>query len=167
MDDVMRIIEAVLFSTDRPMRVGEIAGIAGIRAEDVSRAMKKLIKEYESRNGAIEIVRIGNKYVMQLKDEYVNYGYAVGKKEISDELLKTLAIIAYYQPIAKSKLREMLGYKVYAHVEELKKRGFVYGKKSNRTEILRTTKKFNEYFGISDPKDIKKFFERAGGENGE
>ncbi len=165
MDHIMRIIEAVLFSTDRPMRVGEIAKIAGVSSEEISRGMKKLREEYDSRDGAIEIARIGNKYVMQLKDEYVTYGYSVGKKEMSDELLKTLAIIAYYQPITQRKLREMLGAKIYQHVDELKKRGFVYGKKSGRTEILRTTKRFNEYFGIdaSKPEEIKKFFENSGG----
>ena len=166
MDEVMRRIEAVLFSTDKPMRVGEIAKIIGMKSEEVSKGMKKLRDEYEKRGGAIEIVRIGNKYVMQLRDEYVEYGYRVGKKEMSDELLKTLAVIAYYQPITQRKLREMLGTKVYKHVEELKRRGFVYGKKSGRTEVLRTTKRFYEYFGIdvSKPDEIRKFFEKAGGD---
>ena len=169
MDEAMKVTEAVLFSTDKPMRVGEIAKLSGLKSEEISKAMKKLIKEYEKRDGAIEIVRIGNKYVMQLKDEYVQYGYKVGKKEMSQDLLKTLAVIAYYQPIAKRKLREMLGTKVYPHVDELKKRGFVYGKKSGKTEILRTTKKFNEYFGIdaSKPEEVKKFFEKSGGEKDE
>ncbi len=161
----MRRVEAVLFSVDKPMRVGEIAKIIGLNVEDVSKAMKKLRNEYEKRAGAIEIVRLGNKYVMQLRDEYVEYGYKVGKKEMSDELLKTLAVIAYYQPITKKKLRDMLGTKVYTQVEELKKRGMIYSKKSGRTEILRTTKRFNEYFGIdaSKPEELKKFFENSGG----
>ncbi len=166
MDHVMKVIEAVLFSTDQPMRVGEIARIAGLKSEEVSKAMRRLREDYEKRDGAIEIARIGNKYVMQLRDEYVNYGYSVGKKEMPDDLLRTLAIIAYYQPITKRKLREMLGTKVYPQVDELKKRNFIYGKKSGRTEILRTTKRFNEYFGIdaSKPEEIKKFFERSGGD---
>ncbi len=171
MDENMRIVEAVLFSSDRPLRVGEIAKVAGLTSQDVSKAMRKLREEYEKRNGAIEIARIGNKYVMQLRQDYVNYGYAMGKKEMSDDVLKTLAIIAYYQPIAQSRLREIVGSKVYAHIEELKKRGFVYGKKSGRTEVLRTTKRFNEYFGIdaSKPEEVKKFFEKSqkGGEKDE
>ncbi len=170
MDENMRIVEAVLFSSDRPLRVGEIAEVAGLNVDDVRKSMKKLRKEYEERDGAIEILRIGNKYVMQLKDEYTKYGYRLGKREMSDDVLKTLAVIAYYQPITQRKLREMLGTKVYGHVEELKKRGFVYGKTSGRTVVLRTTKKFNEYFGInaSKPEDIKKFFkEKMGGDGNE
>ncbi len=169
MDEAMRRVEAVLFSTDKPMRVGEIAKIVDMRVEEVSKAMRKLREDYEKRGGAIEIVRIGNKYVMQLRDEYVEYGYRVGKKEMSDDVLKTLAVIAYYQPISQRKLREMLGTKVYKHIEELKGRGFIYGKKSGRTEILRTTKRFNEYFGIdaSKPEEVKKFFEKSGGDGDE
>ncbi len=169
MDEVMRIVEAVLFSSDKPLRVGEIASIGNLNVGDVSKAMKKLRKEYEERDGAIEILRVGNKYVMQLKPQYVQYGYALGKKEMSDDVLKTLAIIAYYQPITQSRLREIVGSKAYAHVDELKSRGFIYGKKSGRTEVLRTTKKFSEYFGIdaSKPDEIKKFFEKAGGDGNE
>ena len=165
----MKIVEAALFSSDKPLRVGEIAKIGNLKSEDVSKAMRKLRKEYEERDGAIEIARIGNKYVMQLKDEYVEYGYAMGKKELRDDVLKTLGIIAYYQPITQSKLREVIGTKVYEHIDELKRRGFVYGKKTGRTIVLRTTKKFNEYFGIdvSKPEDIKKFFENAGGDKNE
>jgi len=170
MDEKMRIVEAILFSSEKPLRVGEIAKIAGMESSEVSKAMKKLRKEYEDREGAIEIARIGNKYVMQLKNEYVEYGYAMGKKELRDDVLKTLAIIAYYQPITQSKLRDIIGSKVYAHIDELKKRGFVYGKRAGKTIVLRTTKKFNEYFGIdaSKPQDIKKFFEeKMGGEKDE
>jgi len=165
----MRMVEAVLFSVDKPMRVGEIAKIIELNVEEVSKAMKRLRREYEKRAGAIEIVRLGNKYVMQLRDDYVEYGYKVGKKEMSDDLLKTLAVIAYYQPITKKKLRDMLGTKVYPQVEELKKRSMIYSKKSGRTEILRTTKRFNEYFGIdaSKPDELKKFFENTGGERDE
>ncbi len=165
----MKIVEAVLFSSEKPLRVGEIAKVGNLKSEDVSKAMRKLRKEYQERDGAIEIARIGNKYVMQLKEEYVEYGYAMGKKELRDDVLKTLAIIAYYQPITQSKLRAIIGTKVYAHIDELKKRGFVYGKKAGRTIVLRTTKKFNEYFGIdaSRPEDIKKFFEKAGGDKNE
>ena len=166
----MRIVEAILFSSDKPLRVGEIAELSNLQVEEVRKAMKKLRKEYEERNGAVEILRMGNKYVMQLKDEYAEYGYKLGKKELSDDVLKTLAVIAYYQPISQRKLREMFGTKIYQHVEELKKRGFIYGKSSGRTVVLRTTKKFNEYFGInaSKPEEIKKFFnEKMGGEKSE
>ncbi|AGB05266.1 segregation and condensation protein B [Aciduliprofundum sp. MAR08-339] len=161
----MKIVEAILFSSDRPLRVGEIAKVTSLSSVEISKAMKKLRKEYEDRDGAIEIARIGNKYVMQLRSEYVEYGYAMGKKEMRDDVLKTLAIIAYYQPITQSKLREIIGTKVYAHIDELKKRGFVYGKRTGRTIVLRTTKRFNEYFGIdaSKPQDIKKFFEEKMG----
>ncbi len=170
MDETMKIVEAILFSSDRPLRVGEIAKVTSLSSVEISKAMKKLRKEYEERDGAIEIARIGNKYVMQLRSEYVEYGYAMGKKEMRDDVLKTLAIIAYYQPITQSKLREIIGTKVYAHIDELKKRGFVYGKRTGRTIVLRTTKRFNEYFGIdaSKPQDIKKFFEeKMGGESNE
>ena len=170
MDELMRKVEAVLFSSENPLRVGEIAAILEEETKAVSKAMRKLREEYEKREGAIEIARIGNRYVMQLREEYVEYGYRMGKREMSDDVLKTLAIIAYYQPITQSRLREIRGSRVYEQVEELKNRGFIYAKKSGRTVVLRTTKRFNDYFSIdaSKPEDVKRFLEeKMGGEKNE
>ncbi len=152
-------VEAVLFSSDEPLRVGEIADIIGEEVSSVSKAVKELLKEYAEREGAIEIKRIGNKYVMQLKSEYLDYAYKLGKKELEDDVLKTLAIIAYYQPVKQSELRDMLGPKVYEHVDVLKKRNFIYTRRVGKTVEIRTTKHFAEYFGIDakNPEEIKKY----------
>ena len=96
---------------------------------------------------------------MQLKSEYLDYAYKLGKKELEDDVLKTLAIIAYYQPVKQSELRDMLGPKVYEHVDVLKKRNFIYTRRVGKTVEIRTTKHFAEYFGIDakNPEEIKKY----------
>ena len=53
----------------------------------------------------------------------------------------------------------MIGQKIYDHVDELVAMKLVYSKKHGTTELLTTTKKFPEYFGIDStkPDRIKHF----------
>jgi segregation and condensation protein B len=79
--------------------------------------------------------------------------------EIPIKLVKTLALIAYHQPILQSDLKEMVGDKVYDHIRELHERGLVKKRVHERSHMLLTSERFPEYFGIpsSDREAIKHF----------
>ena len=81
--------------------------------------MDELKKEYA--NSAIEIAEVGGKYVMQLRTEYADYARKFAPMELSRGMLKTLALIAYHQPIKQSELKNMIGSQVYERVKEQKK----------------------------------------------
>ena len=70
-------------------------------------------------------------------------------KEIEAPLIRTLAIIAYKQPIKQSDLVEIRGNKSYDHVKELEKRGLISAVRHSRTKLLTTTRGFADYFGIN------------------
>ena len=164
MQSIKSSIEAILFSSDEPIKASEMADILGVEVDEVSKAIKSLRNSYE-KSGAIGIFKIGQRYVMQLKEEYNEYAYAVTKRELNDEILKTLALIAYYQPIKQSDLRDIAGSKVYENVDILKQKKLVSSKVSGKTLELKTTKQFNLYFGINatKPEDIKKVIEEKMG----
>jgi segregation and condensation protein B len=154
-----RVVEAALFSAGRPLRVSEIEQVTGIGKDAVRRALKKLVTDYKGRDCAIEVSKVGVKYVMQLKDEFTQPAEMLGKTEIPKQYLKTASLIAYHQPIKQSDLVEMIGGKGYEHVRELHKLGVVSTKRYGATKILTTTTKFIESFGIDAkrPEDIKKY----------
>jgi segregation and condensation protein B len=83
----------------------------------------------------------------------------VSKPEIKDDILKTLSLIAFHQPIKQSNLRRMAGQKIYDHVDELVSMKIVHSKKHGATELLTTTRLFPEYFGIDStkPDEIKDY----------
>ena len=153
--EAKRIIEAILFAASRPVAIEEIVKV-GVRKRDVAKAMDELKKEYA--NSAIEIAEVGGKYVMQLRTEYADYARKFAPMELSRGMLKTLALIAYHQPIKQSELKNMIGSQVYEHVRELKSRGFVKTRKEGRTKIVETTSYFHEYFGFdkSNREKLKK-----------
>jgi len=156
-----RVVEAALFSAGRPLRVSEIAQVTDISADIVRKAVKTLMIEYGSRETAMEIAKVGPKYVMQLRDEYAQPAELLAKTEVPKQYLKTAALIAYHQPIKQSDLVELIGSKGYEHVRELLKLGVIRGKRYGATKILTTTTKFVESFGIdaTRPEELKQWLE--------
>lgn len=153
---VERIIEAILFAASRPLALDEIAEAMKMDRKEVKKAIEKLKKFYE--DSAIEIAEVNEKYVMEVKAEYVEYAKKFAPVELKKSLIKTLSLIAYHQPIKQSDLKKMIGSNVYEYVRELKKKGFINTKKEGRTKIITTTQYFYDYFGIDkkDKEAIKK-----------
>lgn len=153
------IVEAALFSAGRPLSIKEVQDSTGLQKWEIIDALAVLMDFYEKSDGAIEIGKAGEKYAMQVKAQYARYATKLAKMEIPQKLLKTLALIAYHQPIKQSELVRIIGPKVYEHVPELCETGLISARQEGQTKILCTTSLFPEYFGIdsTDPDEIKKY----------
>ena len=68
--DPKGIIEAALFSAGKPLSVGDISTATGLDEADVRKGMRKLLKAFRVRETAIEIVKSGSRYSMQVKEAY-------------------------------------------------------------------------------------------------
>ena len=153
-------VESVLFSANKPISVKEIKEITGLSSQKISSTLTQLRKEYaDERKTAMDIIKIGSKYVMQLKSNYHDRSMMIAEPAIDDEMLKTLSLIAFHQPIKQSNLRRMAGEKIYEHVDFLSDLQLIHTKKYRSTEIITLTKHFPEYFGIeaTTPEEIKSF----------
>lgn len=157
--DSRLVVEGMLFSADKPLRIADIEGATDLERGAVRSAIKKLASDYRRRNTALEVVKVGSKWTMQVRSEYTPAVRSVAAPEVDPRLLRTLALIAYHQPILQSDLQDMLGPKVYEHVRELKALGLISATPKGATKELTTTQKFPEYFGIDSARkeDIKKF----------
>ena len=157
-----RLIESVLFSASKPVSINEIKEATDLPPKKIKDALETLIENYnvERKNDtSMEVVKAGNKYAMQVKKKYVDQSVMIAKPDIHSNLLKTLALIAFHQPVKQSNLRRMAGPKIYDHVDELTSMKLIYSKKHGSTEMLTTTKLFPEYFGIdtTKPEEIRDF----------
>jgi len=161
----VELVEAVLFSAGKPLRVKEIEEATGLEEKAIRSALRKLTRSYKSRNTALDVVKTGPKYSMQLKEEYAIETEEVAQKELDREVMKTAALIAYYQPMQKKELLEVVGEKARQHVDELLAQKLIYQNRTNRGYILETSPKFPEFFGLgtTDKIEMKKMLpERAG-----
>jgi segregation and condensation protein B len=142
------LIEASLFSAGRPLSIAELADGLGLATEEVQKNIRKLRKSYSKRDSALEIIKAGSKYGIQVRPELAEHVMLFAHMEIPMKVLKTAALIAYHQPIKQSDLQDMFGSKVYDHVKELHELGLIRKREEGRTTIITTTKQFSEYFGI-------------------
>ncbi len=158
-------VEAILFTSGKPLRVKEMVELTGLEERIVRKALRKLSRSYNSRNTALEIAKIGPKYCLQLKEEFAAETRDFAKTELSHEVLKTAAIIAYYQPMYRHDLVEKVGEAARGHVDELLSKKLIYQNRTNRGFRLETSPKFFEFFGLEMTKkeELKQFLaEKAG-----
>ncbi|HEV8361481.1 MAG TPA: SMC-Scp complex subunit ScpB [Candidatus Thermoplasmatota archaeon] len=156
---VVRIVEAALFSAGKPLLVDELADSTKLTKEQVRDACKALEKEYEASPNALEVAKAGDKWAMQLKAQWAPHAAKLAPMEVPAKTLKTLALIAFHQPILQSELKRMVGERVYDHMHELHERGLVVAREHGQTKIVTTSDRFPEYFGIpeTEPDRIRTF----------
>ena len=102
--NVKGAVEAALYSSSETLRISDIAAKTGFPVEEVRTAILDLRREYEERDSAIQIAKIGTEYRMMLRPEYTEVTGTFAKAELSGGALRTLTAIAYYQPVLQSKL---------------------------------------------------------------
>jgi len=162
MKEIMAV-EAALFSAGRALDPTEAAEATGLSRNKALGALDALVELYKSREGALEVIKLGTKYALQLKSEAVEYGRRLAPQEIPSYLLRTLALIAHEQPMLQTELKYKLGDKVYEHVSELLELGMIQRERKGRSFELSVTSAFLEYFGIKaqTQAEMKAYLEQA------
>ncbi|BAD86151.1 predicted transcription regulator, YpuH-like family [Thermococcus kodakarensis KOD1] len=160
------LVEAALFVAGRPLSLKELSKALGIKSlEYLEKLIELIAAEYAERKSAIEVVRVlEDKYVMQVKQEYSQRViHLMPKPDLRTGELKTLALIAYLQPVEQSKIIKLRGSQAYEHIKRLVEMGLVYAEPYERTKLLGTTKKFAELYGFpeNDPVLIKEAFKKV------
>jgi segregation and condensation protein B len=151
-------IEAALFVAGCALDIDVLRKLVNKSKKEVLPLIQGLLGEYTSRDSGIELLDLGERYVMQVKPSYTDLVRSVAPKELSAPMLRTLSMIAYHQPLVQSALVDMRGNSAYDHIRELKERGLVEAVPHGRTKILQTTSVFADYFGLesNSPDLVKK-----------
>jgi segregation and condensation protein B len=157
-----RIVESLLFSAGKPLSLEEIQETTGLSPKHITDAIDHLMQSYNIDRKAetsLEIAKAGNKFIMQVKKTFTDKSMMVAKPEMRTDLLKTLALIAFHQPVKQSNLRHMIGERIYGDVDQLMNMHLVHSEPHGATEVLTTTRLFPEYFGIDStkPEEIREF----------
>jgi segregation and condensation protein B len=148
-------IEAVLFLTDKPLAAAAIAQLVNVDVQAVRQSILELIHDYEERNSALEIADDGG-YMMQVKDEYATFANDLAPIDLPVSVVRTLSAIAIKQPVLQSEIVRIRGAGAYDHVKELLEKELITKKEEGRSPLLGTTKKFQEYFRLSqDAKTLR------------
>ena len=164
----LALVEAALYVAGRPLNLKELCSVLKTRSKNKARRLAKtLTREYTGRNTALEVLELKDeRYVLQLKAEFTPRVRRLVKRPLlSTGPLKTLAYIAYRQPVSQKRIVDVRGHHVYGHIKLLREMGLVAGERRGRSTVLRTTEYFADYFGLSHDlsamkRQLKKVFQR-------
>jgi segregation and condensation protein B len=156
--EIVARVEAALYSSGRPLSIEELVKATGLNSrEKIKKILLGLTKKINEVFYALELKELedGN-YVLQLKSEYGSLIRKFAKQPIlQSSALKTLSYVVYEQPITSKRLVHIRGTQAYSHVKYLEQLGFIEHESVGRLKVYKTTKKFQDYFGISDLNIIK------------
>ncbi|MCK5625541.1 SMC-Scp complex subunit ScpB [Candidatus Bathyarchaeota archaeon] len=158
--DELAKLEAALYVAGRPLNLKTLGSIIGTRSKKKVRVLVDiLLTSYQKRDGALELSELkGERFVLQLKPQYVSHVKRLAMRPLlSKGPLKTLAYIAYRQPILKTKVISVRGSHAYNHLKELKTLNLITTETFGRTKIIKTTDAFADYFNLSyDLRSLKR-----------
>ena len=121
MDNLSLIIEALLFSSSRPLSEKEILSAFDLRSPPTSSEIKEALKSIEEKysENSIELVKVASGYRLRIRQEYsswVSKLWEAKPQKYSRALLETLALIAYKQPITRGEIEEVRGVSVSSQI---------------------------------------------------
>jgi segregation and condensation protein B len=158
-----RILEAVLFATDRAVSVEQLLfAVPGCEPAEVERELQALTRSYEEEGRGFQLFSVGGGYQLRTDPglhEYV-VRFLVGKKRsrLSRAAMETLAIVAYRQPITRGEMEEIRGVDCGQVLHTLLERNLVTirgrSQALGRPLLYGTTEEFLHYFGINSMADL-------------
>ena len=143
------VLEAALFMSPKAMTIDELKAVALVESRMETKAlMNELMSYYGKKQSGLEIVELPIGYQMRVKEDYEDYvTHLATDSTFSKGVMKTLALIAYKQPIEQALVVKYRNNKAYDHLKILFENGFIKKEPKGRTYTLTTTTKFIEYFG--------------------
>ena len=164
MDNLSLIIEALLFSSSRPLSEKEILSAFDQRSPPTSNEIKEALKSIEDKysENSIELVKVASGYRLRIRQEYSSWVaklWEAKPQKYSRALLETLALIAYKQPITRGEIEEVRGVSVSSQIiRTLLDRSWikVVGHRDvpGRPALFSTTKDFLDDLNLSKLSDL-------------
>jgi segregation and condensation protein B len=163
-DQLISIIESLLFSTDKPVSVATIKQVfkgSNVRSKDIMRALDSLASDYASSVRGVSLEEINGGYQMRTKPDNMEFLRRLAKVRpfrLSGPALEAMAIIAYKQPITKHEIDEIRGVESGHLLRALMERGLVsFNGKSElpgKPMTYGSTRKFLETFGLRNIREL-------------
>lgn len=151
-------LEALLFSSGRKMNIEELSRLSNAQTGDIQKSLEELKKEYEAEDSSMMIINEGDSWKLTVREPYLPLVQKiVTETELSKTIMETLAVIAFKYPIKQSELIKIRTNKSYDHLKELEELGYISRQKHGRTNLIKLTPKFFEYFDLPKEKLKEKF----------
>ncbi|MDD5011630.1 MAG: SMC-Scp complex subunit ScpB [Phycisphaerae bacterium] len=153
------VVESIIFASDRPVKIAEIAILLGASAEKdtVKNAIQSLQAKYSEEAGAgILLKETGGGWQFRTNPRFADYIHKFYQKKprrISNAAMEVLSIIAYRQPATSGEIEEIRGVDSSGVLRALLDRKLVriigHKEEPGRPLLYATTSQFLEFVGIN------------------
>ncbi len=176
---LLAVLEAIIYVTDEPLTLDQIAEATEQPRERISQLLEQLCAEYDRPERGLSIREVAGGYRMTTKAEHHEAVRRFVRNlnppmKLSLPALETLAVIAYKQPITAPEIMEIRGVQGAGVLKTLLERKLIAaaGRKQviGKPILYKTTKEFLVQFGLKNLQELptlKEFQEigsLAGGE---
>lgn len=155
-------IEALLFVSDEPVSVVNLAEMLDVRASEVDAALRQLALGYAARGSGIELREVAGGWRLFTAPDYHDlieaYVMSWDTRRLTQASLETLAIVAYNQPITRAGISSIRGVNSDSSLNGLVEKGLV--RESGTADapgnpmLYVTTRVFLERFGLKSVDEL-------------
>jgi segregation and condensation protein B len=165
------ILEAILFSAQKPLAPGELRDLLAAAVEhgdearpfkktkeaDIEAALDQLRADHQTAARSYRLACVAGAWQFVSQPEYAPWlvallGLKARAPRLSQPALETLAIIAYRQPITRAEVEQVRGVTIDGVMQTLQERGLVEqvgrAEVAGRPMTYGTTALFLEHFGL-------------------
>ena len=157
-----KIVEVLLFVSDKPLSIQKIKKITGIESKEIRKIIERLQFNYQKDNRPFFVQEVADGFSFATKSEYADWIEKIynndKKYSLSKASIETLAIIAYKQPITRMEIEKIRGVNCSSILFNLLKHNFIKvgGRKKvpGNPLLYRVTTKFLLHFGLKNLSDL-------------
>jgi len=166
MNEISRIIEAILFVADKPVTVNKLVLLLpNFKKEEIENGISDLNEVYKDH--AINILEIAGGFQLATRPEYHEYIKKFNavriRPRLSQAALETLAVITYKQPVSRVEVEAIRGVNSDGVVGTLLERGMIeiLGRADTvgKPLLYGTTQELLQYFGLKNYSELPNFEE--------
>lgn len=160
-DELTAPLEALLLMATEPVATATLAEALGAPEPVVGQACQVLVDFYDRTGRGFELRHVGGGWRLWTRPEH---GELIGRwvlegqqSRLSQAALETLAVIAYLQPISRSRVSAVRGVNVDGVVRTLLSRGLVEeapAEEHSTAVLFRTTDHFLERLGLEGLEEL-------------
>jgi segregation and condensation protein B len=160
---LLAVLEAIIYVTDEPLTLDQIADATGQPRERIASLLEQLCAEYDRPERGLSIREVAGGFRMTTKAEHHDAVRRFVRNlnppiKLSLPALETLAVIAYKQPITAPEIMDIRGVQGGSVLKTLLDRKLiaVAGRKKviGQPMLYKTTKEFLVQFGLKNLQEL-------------
>ena len=162
LEEMIPVVEAVLFAGGEPVDKQRLCQSAGIVEQELEKVIAALEEKYSKPESGIELLRLNDSFQLATKQQFAPYiksALEIKKNsQLSPAALETLTIIAYNQPVTKGFVENVRGVDSSGVVNSLVEKDLLT--EAGRLDLpgrpiaYKTTDNFLRAFRLSSLKDL-------------